>query len=247
MVETPKLSLVTERPGTSPLTVPCRLGRAAVHHEDREGHRPAGTTEPGVERGRRRTAAAPVLPKTSPWWAIRSAVPLSHPGASSAAGLVHRTPDRVRPLPSVTVGVAPGPDAARGTVPRATVAAARAMPNGVASTLPWPMPSSVRTVRSGARAGPCRCLVVDAREREVGADAELLGGRVRASPGRPAGQLANVVLQDRAYAVGSGNGAEVELPSLGFGGSRRWPAGALDGRVGRDGAVLQRGRGGHRS
>ena len=34
-----------------------------------------------------------------------------------------------------------------GVVPAATVAAASAMPNGVTTTLPWPNPSSVRSVR----------------------------------------------------------------------------------------------------
>lgn len=35
-----------------------------------------------------------------------------------------------------------------GVLPAATVAATNAMPKGLASTLPWPKPSSVRSARS---------------------------------------------------------------------------------------------------
>ncbi|CFR87738.1 Uncharacterised protein [Mycobacterium tuberculosis] len=49
--------------------------------------------------------------------------------------------------PSTAVG-RPAISCGTGVFPAATVAATKAMPNGLASTLPWPKPSSVRSARS---------------------------------------------------------------------------------------------------
>src|SRR5246127_2702593 len=93
-------------------------------------------------------SASPVFPYTSP----------QQPGLSLAVALV--TTSRIMGRSAATIfgliGVLspwtavgrPAISCGTGVLPAATVAATRAIPNGLASTLPWPNPSSVRSARS---------------------------------------------------------------------------------------------------
>ncbi len=92
-------------------------------------------------------SASPVLPKTAPQSPISRAVPLV-----TTSRIIGRSPSIIFVVigsawPSAVVG-RPRISCGTGVLPAATVAAANAMPNGLASTRPWPNPSSVRSTIS---------------------------------------------------------------------------------------------------
>ena len=88
------------------------------------------------------------------------------------------------------------------------------MPNGLATTVPWPKPFSARwTVES--LAGTVPVTVARPGMTKSAPRPSERAASVRADEGRSAASFANVVLQERAKAVISGTRPRSNLPSLG--------------------------------
>ena len=98
-------------------------------------------------------------------------------------------------LPTIRCGV--------GVLPAATVAAVSAMPNGVTRTLPWPNPSSVRSMRFTV-AGTVPVTVVRPSMMKSAPIPYWEAASVSALGGIRLASSANVVLQELAKALDIG-------------------------------------------